>query len=266
KRNRLGQTIFWLGTFLVFIYLSMGPYLRVDTSGNNLVPGIYLLYMHLPVFNIIREPGRFDMVATLALAVLAGFGSKELLNNARFERYVRSGFKKYLVAILIVLILVEYTGVPIVPSYANALFATNNIPNVYGQIGRMPGNFSVLILPTTFSYAAQAMYYQTVFQRPIIDGYISRITVTEFDVANKIPLVAAANNLQNGNGFVYTSTASGGYENVTMFWLSKYNVRLVSIIAGAYTVSELATLEGNCTALFGAPIYQDNTTILFNVG
>lgn len=265
RKNRYQFTVFWIFTLLFFLYLSMGPYPRISDSANLPIFGFYRIYKHLPILNIVREPGRFDLMVTLALASLSAFGLKQLLDSGHLTRFRKFQYKKYITAALAVLILVGYVGVPFSTSYSTSLFSPVELPQIYYKIGHTPGNFSVLILPTTNNYAARAMYYQTAFKKPIIEGYTSRENSTQLAVANQIPLVTASNNLLNGFGFSYNSSTTNSFGNTTMFWLSKYNVTYVSIINGAYNSTDLKILQQNCINLFGPPIYQDNSTTLFQV-
>jgi hypothetical protein len=54
------------------------------------------------------------------------------------------------------------------------------------------------------------------------------------------------------------------YSNVTLQMLSKYNVSIVGIMNGAYNSTERGVLFKYMSKLFGAPIYQSNSTTLFS--
>ena len=83
-----------------------------------------------------------------------------------------------------------------------------SVPNSYYQIANNTGNFSVMVLPilSTYTlvpdlYLGMSMYYQTVFQKPIISGYTSRENSSEEYPRLNIPLSVIAASLQAGGPF-----------------------------------------------------------------
>ncbi len=97
----------WLGIAIVFGWLSLGPYVQIGGAVTH-IPGIYLLYKGLPIFNIIREPGRFFMIFSIATAMLASLGFVKLI-----ETHARSSKGRALLAtcIVTVLFIVEAPGI-----------------------------------------------------------------------------------------------------------------------------------------------------------
>jgi hypothetical protein len=267
KKKNYFVVTFWLVTFLIFAWLSLGPYLQVgalNTVGG--LPEIYLLYRNIPVLNLIREPGRFDLITTIALAILAAVGFKELLLKLENGKHSKN-YPVYVTAAFVFLILFEYSGFV---TSGNAFIAPH-IPKAYYEIGNSTGNYTVLILPATTNasnapalYLGMQMYYQTAFKKPIITGYTSRTNASELLPQETLPLVQAAAELEATGNLAYSSPIIENYTNLTLMWLYNYNTRLVAIIRQAYSQSELTQLADYLYSVFGEPVYQSNTTIIFS--
>ena len=76
-KRRLGEMLPWIVVAFVFAWLATGPYLEMGALPSQIntaasIPGPYLLYMAIPILNIIREPASFDVIVMLCMAVLAG--------------------------------------------------------------------------------------------------------------------------------------------------------------------------------------------------
>lgn len=271
KSKHAGSVRLWLWAVIIFAWLSIGPLLLVYTYGLTPIPGIYIIYHYIPLFNLVREPGRFDMLATLGLAVLAGFGI-----NALFEK---SGAKRkrsrylYITILFAALILIEYNGIPafypVNSWFATPLFANTTVPNGFNVISAMSGNQSIMVLPQDFLYGnniytPMAMYYQTVSKKPMIGGYVSRIGQPQIASVSEIPLSMMGSNTAILGNLGYNSTIVENYSRVTLHMLSADNVSVVVVMNGAYNATELKLLDGYLIHLFGAPIYRSNSTTLFS--
>jgi hypothetical protein len=88
-----------IGFFLVVIavgfVLSLGPMLNVDSygQGSTGIPLPYRwLYEHVPGFDALRVPHRFDLFVMLGLGGCAGFGIAALVEWARRWNLARAGF------------------------------------------------------------------------------------------------------------------------------------------------------------------------------
>ncbi len=307
RKQRVKGVLFWAVVGILFAWISTGPYvllggLSSQFNINNLLPGIYLLYRNIPILNLVREPGRFDVIVTLCAAMLAGLGFRAIAeyvdsgtqtssdhHHANSAKYLSvhlhkniedknaqdKGSARYLpllAIIFIVLIVLECAGIPFTSQYINAYYLKLGIPSGYYQIANMPGNFSVMILPILISitgkpalYVGMSMYYQTAFQKPIIGGYTTRENITDDYPRLNIPLSVEAASLQAGGLFAYASPINENYSNLTLFFLSRYKTRFVSVIDSAYNATDLLNLNSHLDSLFGQPVYADNTTSIWSV-
>ncbi|HVA82614.1 MAG TPA: hypothetical protein VNF06_00420, partial [Candidatus Aquilonibacter sp.] len=113
KKQKLANTLVWVVAAIIFGWLSLGPYVQLGNLQTSGIPGIYLIYAAIPFFNIIREPARFDLILTLALAILAAYGFHSLMEGRRAKNTHTLKNEQYLAAILSILILIEYAGIPL---------------------------------------------------------------------------------------------------------------------------------------------------------
>ena len=111
KESKLRRTGFWLALLVVFLWLSLGPYVQFSSIVTG-IPTLYSLYVQVPLLNIIREPGRFDIVATIFIALLSAIGFAQLTKN-----FDQKKAKTYMI-VFVVLILIEYNGMPLTLNYA----------------------------------------------------------------------------------------------------------------------------------------------------
>lgn len=254
----------WLWMVVFFAYFSIGPVLIVYNFLTP-IPGIFILYHFIPLFNLIREPGRFDLLATLGLAVLSGFGIRALFEKMGSAN--RHAFRNFCITLVFaILILVEYNGIPLGPSISH-LFANTQVPAAYYTINSINGN-SVIMLPDSINfynnYTPLVMYYQTVFKKPILGGYTSRQNLTEYYSVANVPLSKIGQDPEILNGMSYNSPTVKNYSKLTLQMLSEDNVSVVGVINGAYNSTSRKILLNYLTYLFGNSIYQSNSTTLFS--
>ncbi len=77
RRNRLRDIWYWIAILFVFLLFALGPNIQVMGVSTG-IPTFYSAYRNIPFFNLVREPGRFDVVVTVALAALAAVGFDHL--------------------------------------------------------------------------------------------------------------------------------------------------------------------------------------------
>jgi hypothetical protein len=166
-RNRLRWFFFLL--ILVSLVLSLGPRLYLQ-PGQSAELGLTLpyawLYALVPGFKALRAPVRFDALAMLALAVLAGFG----VALPRRERRRRRFFEPLALA-LAGLIALESLVWP--AAKAEGVPVGQGVPQVYGWLAEQ-GSGPVMELPMAFTPAGPQLeyqYYSAFHWRTTPDGY-----------------------------------------------------------------------------------------------
>lgn len=170
---------FWLVVIGFFGVMSLGPNLKIGGHELAIGPGVSLLghddvnllvlpyavlWLIFPPWRLAGVPLRMMVMVQLAAAVLAA-GGWHALATSRHRRSL-------LMAALLALVVIEYLPYPLrvtspdVPAYVKAL---TRLPE--GAVIDLAAN------------GPQALYYQTVHQKPIAFGYISR-TPTSVDQAD----------------------------------------------------------------------------------
>ncbi len=165
----------WLVLALVAYGLSLGPLLKVfdqpvsfgvdGYSSHIVLP--WALLQDLPIFNLVRTPGRFNFVLALCIAVLAGWGASWLL-----ERYVRNqNFRWTATLVGIGLILFDYqTFFPLPTTSAE-------IPAAITELRDREDVRAVMDVPWDNLVSAKSgLYLQTAHQHPLIAGQVTRRT------------------------------------------------------------------------------------------
>jgi hypothetical protein len=258
---------------LVFLLLlSIGPYLQVAGALTPL-PGIYQIYHQIPLFNVLREPGRFDIAIELFLALLAAFGFAKLegLLFVREKPLTKDG-KMLLLAAFVLLLALEYNPWPLSQGALASSYTNAQIPKAYYELGAINSNFSVMVLPALSNdssvapelYPGMALYYQTAFKKPLVGGYATRYNTSEIFSIVDIPLADSASYLESGQGMIYASPIVENYTNATLLLLGAYNVGFVPIARQAYNATQLELLSSYMVSVFGQPVYNINNTMVFS--
>lgn len=160
---------FWLGLFVLFTALSLGPELRLDGTSygasNPLVPLPYRLFSKLPFANVSRSPGVFLKLGFLCLGIVVACSLDHLMRGVARRRTSTQALLVGVVAIA--LIGGEYLAAPFgappldaAPAFLARLAAT------------APGGWGVLDVPT--AKEQYNWYDATIHGWPIVGGNLSR--------------------------------------------------------------------------------------------
>lgn len=260
------RTAMWLVLAAAFGWLTLGPYLQVGGSVTP-IPGLYYLYHLMPLISVIREPARFDLIFTMMLAILAGYGAKALL-----DRFGANGKKKgaimLIASALVLLIIIESNGMPLgSTAIANAVATTVAPSGLYRMLGNLTGNFSVLELPAlpgrNATYVGENTYHTSITHKPLVGGYVAGENLTENLSVYIIPLAVQVRNLDLYGIAAFDSPVTQNYTDQTLLTLYHYDTAFVVVTKGAYNQTALPQLLGYMLNVFGKPVYNDNTTTAF---
>lgn len=277
------STVMWLTVAIIFGWLSLGPYLQVGGAITSL-PEIFLLYHQIPILNVVREPGRFDLILTIATSMLAAIGVKEILERsgssgksvaeAGAEHRKKSAFSRqfFIVGIILMLFLVENNAFQTNSLLVSYTSTHISVPKFYYELRNVSGNFSILQLPAlavqTSSqpelYPGMEEYFASVSGKPMIGGYVTRSNTTMQLSVYNIPLAVQSTLLAEGAPVSYPSPVTQSLANETLMTLFNYQTGFVAIMRSAYNASELNTLTQYATSLFGQPVYVSNSTIAYD--
>jgi hypothetical protein len=172
----------WVLMAAILILLALGPLLRVNGQIYERVPTFYRLLSPLGVFQLMRVPDRFNVFLALPVSVLAGFGAAGLFNSLRTRNSWAAPIAFVLIAMLI---LAEYLTIP-VPLSDGGEFSSP----YFERLANQPGEFAVLNVPINPLRSKVFMYNQTIHQRPIVQGNISRVPDEQYTFIESIPLLS----------------------------------------------------------------------------
>jgi hypothetical protein len=190
----------WLGFTLLFVLLSLGPFVHV-AGVNTTLTGPWALLRLVPVIGLVRSPGRFAIVAVLGMSLLFGFALEALLQHRREGR--RLGPATLVIAVGLALA-AELSPVP------RQLYSAA-IPPVYRMLGEGTDESGRLLeLPTGVrdgtsslgNFSAVTQYYQTAHRRPVIGGYLSRVSESRRLRYDSVPMLRALFALSEGKTIV----------------------------------------------------------------
>ena len=183
----------WAGLGLVFGALSLGPFVHV-LGFNTHIPGPWAFLRYVPIFGLARTPSRFSIVLMLVLAVL--FGAALYWLGQRWPQRRRA-----IVATAAALLLFELLPAPR-PVYSAA------VPQIYNRIAAVRDD-SVRVLELPFgvrdgtrsvgNFTARSQYFQTVHRKPLIGGYLSRVSRRRVADIRRSPMADALIWLSEGH-------------------------------------------------------------------
>jgi len=144
KKNK--QIIFWSWTSLIFSILALGPFLYFFGLIEPKIPLPYIaLLKYIPFFDNIRATGRIFIIALLAIAVLASFGVKYLL-----EKRFKDKSKIIIISLISILLIVEYS---------NVLETTpTKFHEFYRQLTNDKEQYGVVLIPSSTCYVCASMF------------------------------------------------------------------------------------------------------------
>lgn len=269
KRKRY---LLWSAIALFFAWLSIGPYLQVGSAITQ-IPGIYAVYHAIPGINVIREPGRFFIIGTIGLDVLAAIGLTELFDKDKIKLFKSKAQNYYAItAIIAIIFIIGSSGIPYTSQSAGILSTSVGPNTFYKELGSVNGTFSVLQLPILEDYNSTqpllpeglANYHAALSHKPFIGGYFGRENTTQLVSVYNIPLAVQVQNYLDGVGFNYTSPVNENFTNQTLLSLYNYQTLAITLDKQEFSSTELLALEDYLGSIFGNPIYNGNSTIAFS--
>ncbi|MBZ0293545.1 MAG: hypothetical protein K8L99_13340, partial [Anaerolineae bacterium] len=164
----------WLALALMAWVLALGPLLKgldqpLTVSANNYVTPLalpYALLQNLPGFGLARTPGRFNFALALAVALLAGYGAREIAKVIH-----KPALRRSLLIGAAFLIVLDYRFFWPFPTYPAEL------PQAIHALAEREDIRAVFDIPWENTVAAkEALYLQTAHYKPLIAGHVTRST------------------------------------------------------------------------------------------
>jgi hypothetical protein len=181
----------WTALGAAFAALALGPFVHI-AGINTFVPGPWAFLRYMPIVGLARTPARFSIVLMLIVSVLFA-GALAWLGQRWPHR------RTLLLATVTALLVFELLPVP------RVLYSAE-VPAIYQRVAAAPEDARVLELPYgmrdgTASYgdfSARSQFFQTMHQKPLAGGYLSRISRRRVADARHDPMVTALMTLSEG--------------------------------------------------------------------
>lgn len=179
--NRRKESAFWALGALSFGILALGPELHVNGVVFPAIPMPYRLLDATLLGRILRRPARLNIVVSLFTAVLTGIGAADVLGQLVHHR------RRYaLFGLLAVVVFAEQTVLP----FRTAVPFQSDF---FDQLRREAGRFAVADFPIGYlAHDKWYMYAQTLHERPMIGGHVSRVPPQAHDFIDRVPVLREA--------------------------------------------------------------------------
>jgi hypothetical protein len=157
----------WWAFTGLFAWLSLGPFIHL-AGINTYVPTPWAVLRYLPVIGAARMPTRMTVLVMMGVSMLLAFAVAHLRQHARRPRAVAA-------AIAVVLVF------ELLPS-PRPLYSAE-IPSVYHIVAADPRPIRIINLPFGLkdglskrgAFSARYQYFQTLHEKALIGGYLSRL-------------------------------------------------------------------------------------------
>lgn len=232
-----------------FAVLALGPFVHV-AGYNTHVPGPWAILRYFPLVGIARMPTRFTVVVTLGLAMLLA-GALVALGRRWPNR------RRLITAAVGALLVFELWPVP------RTLYSAAISP-IYDTIAADPRPIRVLVLPfgvrdglsSAGNFRARSQFNQTRHGKPLIGGYLSRISPRriermrrEFPVLAVLMKASQAQALDDADlttlrahGSRFIERADVGYVVVDRRFLRPESVEQIRAALGLWQLQQEGTL------------------------
>jgi hypothetical protein len=153
-----------------FGLLASGPFLRIGGIDTH-VPGPWAILRYVPIVGLARSPSRFAVFVALGVAAMFAAALYAIVER-------RPAARRLIVALVTLLIVAELWPSP------RALFSAE-VPSIYRIIAADPReDAAVLELPfgirdgtmSVGNFTSRTQFYQTAHGKPILGGYLSRVS------------------------------------------------------------------------------------------
>jgi hypothetical protein len=265
-KDKMRKHVLWMMLTGTFIVLSLGPMLKImgvtsfTQSGVGVpLPGFLIRY--LPGGTVFQAPSRFAVITYLGLGLLAAFSVKYVIENVRVIRKHKI-LPLVLIVVLSSLILTEYNMSPYPSRY------DPYVPQVYRQLRDVDGTFSVLDLPAHYEIVGWYMYCSSVSEKPLVDGYLSRMDSEAKRILHAIPLVNLTNFLCENASIsseVFLSLTDEESTQDSFQTLRARDVRFIIVHKQFLDKMAVGRVTEYLIETVGAPVYVDYDTVVFEL-
>jgi hypothetical protein len=181
----------WIAITATFGFLALGPFVHV-AGFNTHIPGPWAFARYLPLIGLARTPARLAIVVTLGVSVLFATALTHLGQHWPQRR-------RMLLACVAMAMLFELLPAP------RPLYSAS-IPAFYARISDDPRDVTLLELPvgvrdgtsSVGNFTARSQFFQTAHGKPLVGGYLSRVSKRRIAEVRQNALLDALITLSEG--------------------------------------------------------------------
>jgi len=181
----------WITVTAAFGLLALGPFVHV-AGFNTHIPGPWAFARYVPVIRLARTPARLSIVVMLGVAMLFAAALSHL-----GDRWPRR--RRLLLSAMALAVLFELSPVP------RPLYSAS-VPAFYTRVALDPRDVTLMELPvgvrdgtsSVGDFTARSQFFQTVHGKPLVGGYLSRVSRKRIAQLRQDPLLDALITLSEG--------------------------------------------------------------------
>ncbi|MBU1118711.1 YfhO family protein [Patescibacteria group bacterium] len=152
------KALFLIG--FIFLCIALGPLLHLNGLFNPQIRlPYYLVYSFLPIFSSMRAVGRAVIYLEIIAFIFASTGFALLIKKKSIKKQF------FYAGAVIILIAIEFLAIS--PT------VSTNYPDFYNKIANEEGNFKILQIlnSTSYAYASRALYFNSHHNKTAVGGY-----------------------------------------------------------------------------------------------
>lgn len=181
----------WIALTVIFGLLALGPFIHF-AGINTHIPGPWAFARYLPLVRLARTPARLAIVAMLGMSLLFAAALRHLGDRWPHRR-------RLVLATVAALMLFELLPAP------RPLYSAS-VPGFYSRVAAAPGDVRLLELPVGVrdgtssigNFTARSQFFQTVHGKPLMGGYLSRVSRRRIADVRQEPILDALITLSEG--------------------------------------------------------------------
>jgi hypothetical protein len=181
----------WIAVTAAFGLLALGPFVHV-AGFNTHIPGPWAFARYIPIIGLARTPARVSIVVMLGVSMLFAAALSHL-----GDRWPRR--RRLLLSAMTLALLFELSPVP------RPLYSAS-VPAFYTRVALDPRNVTLMELPvgvrdgtsSVGDFTARSQFFQTVHAKPLVGGYLSRVSRKRVAQLRQDPLLDALITLSEG--------------------------------------------------------------------
>jgi predicted PurR-regulated permease PerM len=155
----------------------------------------------------------------LSLAVLAGYGLSYIFKRFDGKFFNKISKKHVLAVVFSCLILFEFLAIPYPMS-------STKVPEFYHHIANDSEDYAIFEVPRPIGFAPY-MYYQTIHEKKLVNGYVSRTPNNVITFIYSTPIISQLSQLSKNIPILKEDILNHNVTQIGLSVLNYYNIRYI---------------------------------------